>query len=103
MDTSYVVDLATHEFYGDLAGVLATGVALTSKSIAGGVFDADDVTLTMLAGTGKALVIYVYNADPAAAPLLAYLDSILGFPITTAGGNLPIVWPSTGIVSLTGG
>lgn len=103
VSSSYVVDLANHEFYSDLSGILCTGVALTSLSIAGGVFDADDVNLTLTAGTVKALVIYKYNATPSLAALLAYEDSILGFPKATAGGNLPIVWPSTGIVSLTGG
>lgn len=103
MSSAYVVDLDTDEFLADIsANALATGVALTSKTITGGVFDADDLNLTLLAGTAKSLVIYLHNANPALAALLVYCDNILNFPMTTAGGVLPVSWPTAGIVSARG-
>jgi hypothetical protein len=106
LDSTYVVDLAAHEYLSDVnASAQSSGVALTGKSITGGYFDADDINLTLTAGTCKALIFYVHNASPAAAPLLAYVNNILGFPFTTSGGVLPIVWPNgtKKILSLRGG
>lgn len=103
VNSSYVPNLDTHEWYSDVSAyALCTPVALTTKSITGGKFDADDATVTVLAGTGKAIVLYKYNATPGAAALLAYIDSIVNAPFTSSGGTLPITWPSTGIVSLVG-
>lgn len=90
----YTPDLDVHEFYSDLSGVLGTPIALTSKSITLGIFDADDITYpTIAAGsTGKGVALYVHNADPAAAALVAWIDNFLGFPFATTGGNVPIQW-----------
>lgn len=103
LSSSYVPDLVNHEWYSDVSAYLiASPVALTTKSITGGIFKADDVNLTLLSGTCKSLVIYKYNATPGAAALLAYIDSVLNLPLTSTGGILPIKWPSAGIVSLIG-
>ena len=92
VSSAYTFDSAD-EFLSDLSGVtLGTAVALTGKTIAGGVFDADDVSFTVPSSTSKAVVIYLHTGVDSTSPLLLYIDSINGFPFTTAGGAVPIQW-----------
>ena len=60
VDTGTYTYSASHEHYSDLSGVLGTPVALGSKTVTSGVFDAADATFTTpTAGTSiEALVIY---------------------------------------------
>lgn len=99
IDTAYYTpNLATHEFLSDLTAVnalaiVAAGVALTTKTSFNGAADADDVTfLTVSGAQSEALVIYKVGADAASSPLLAYIDSATGLPITPNGGDIIIVW-----------
>ena len=60
VDTGTYTYNVAHDFYNDLSGVLGTPVALASKTVTSGVFDAADATFsTPTAGTSiEALVIY---------------------------------------------
>ena len=60
-----------------------------------GAVDADDATFTSVAaGTAaKAILIYKYvDATPGNCPVIAYLDSATGLPITPNGGDIIITW-----------
>ena len=93
--STYVVDLANDEFYSTLSTyVLDTDVALTSKGITGGAFDADDVVWSAVAAgdTAKAVVLYKDTGTAGTSPLLAYIDTITGFPLATNGGDVSVKW-----------
>jgi hypothetical protein len=93
VSNAYAVNLTTHEFYSDIsANVLGTPQALTTKSIALGVFDADDVTFSAVAGGSTALAVVIYKDTGTAgtSPLLIYDDTITGFPLATNGGDIII-------------
>jgi hypothetical protein len=93
--SAYTVNLATHEFYSDLgANVLNTPQTLGSKTVTLGVFDAADITYSAVTvgDTGLALVIYKDTGTGSTSPLLAYIDTITGFPISTNGGDITIQW-----------
>lgn len=91
----YAQNLATDEFYSSIsASVISTDQALASKSVTGGVFDAADVTYTAVAAgaTSEGVVIYKDTGNPATSPLLAYIDTITGFPLATNGGDITVQW-----------
>lgn len=91
----YAQNLATDEFYSSIsASVISTDQALASKSVTGGVFDAADVTWTAVAAgvTSEGVVIYKDTGNPTTSPLLAYIDTITGFPLATNGGDITVQW-----------
>jgi hypothetical protein len=69
-------------------------VALTGKTVTGGVADAADTSLTATAAVAcNALVVYQYNAADSAARLIAYIDSATGLPFTpAASATVNIAW-----------
>lgn len=84
-----------HEFLDSATtALLGTAQTLTAKTTVAGVFDAADVTFAALAAgsTIKALVIYKDTGVASASPLLAYLDTVTGFPMTTFGGDVVVPW-----------
>lgn len=92
---TYGVNLATHEFLSDLgATTLGTNQTLTSKSVAGGVFDAADPAWTAVAAGDTALAVVIFKDTGVAgtSPLLLYIDQITGFPLSTNGGNISPEW-----------
>lgn len=92
--TAYAPNLASDEFFADIsANVLATQV-LATKTDTLGVIDAADTTFAAVAAgdTGKAVVLYKDTGNPATSPLIAYIDTITGFPLATAGTDIVIQW-----------
>lgn len=99
--TSYAQNLSTDEFFSTISGVLAAGAVaaantqtLGSKTITLGVFDAADVTFpSVTAGdVCEGVVIWKDTGVAGTSPLLAYIDTITGFPLTTNGGDVTVVW-----------
>lgn len=68
--------------------------ALTNKTFTGGVFDADDVTLTAVAAGSaiSAVIVYTAAGTSASSTLHVYLDTGTGLPVTPNGGNIVISW-----------
>lgn len=98
---------AGHTFMSDVttAGgtVNGTPAVLANPTVVGGVFDADDCTITTTASASThALVVYQASAltggaDVAATAqrLMFYFDTGTNLPITPGAGNVTITWPST--------
>jgi hypothetical protein len=91
---TYTVNLTTHEYYNAVqAGVIAGPVALASKTIVSGAADANDVTFSSVSGASiESIVIYKVVTNPADSPLLAYIDTATGLPITPNGGDIIVTW-----------
>ncbi len=74
-------------------GIAQTLVGKTSVS---GIADAQDVTFPAVQFTGYpvgALVIFKDNAgDLATSPLIAYIDTCTGLPVTPTGADVYIAW-----------
>lgn len=95
VSSSYTPNLATYEFLSTIsANVLNTAQTLASKAITGGAFDAADVTYAAVTAgaTAKAVVLYKDTGSSATSPLLAYIDTITGFPVATNGGDIVVQW-----------
>lgn len=94
LDTATYTYNTAHQFYSDLSGVVGTPVALTTKTVTNGVFDADDATLSAVSGaSAEALVIYIDTGTTTTSRLVAYIDTgVTGLPVTPNGGNITITW-----------
>jgi len=96
VDTGTYTYSTAHDFYDDVSGVLGTPVALSSKTVTSGVFDAADCTFsTPTAGTTiEALIIYKDTGTASTSNLIAYIDTGTGLPFTSNGADVDIVWDS---------
>ncbi len=100
VDTAdYTVNIATDEFVSDVVATPAAEVArsgnLTGKTSTAGIADADDVTFASVTGdVSEALVIYRFVTNDADSPLIAYIDTATGLPVTPDGNNINVLWDS---------
>lgn len=101
VSSSYTYNVA-HDFYADLSGVIGSPATLASKSTTGGTFDAADLdpAFTSVATNIAALVIYKDTGNTATSPLIAYIDTGTGLPLTQDGGNVDVTWNGSGIFSI---
>ena len=90
---SYTYSTA-HEFLSDLGTTVGTAQTLASKTVADGVFDADDITFATLApGSNlKAVVLYKDTGVAGTSSLIDYIDTVTGLPMATNGGDVQIQW-----------
>lgn len=92
---NYTPNFSTHEFLADI-GVSArvtTPITLTGKASTGGAADASDVTFTSVSGASiEAIIIYKDTGTEATSPLIAYIDTATGLPITPNGGDIIVTW-----------
>ncbi|WP_142847228.1 hypothetical protein [Telmatospirillum sp. J64-1] len=91
--------IASHQYYSSVsAAVVGTPVALSSKSVTNGIFNAANPTFTSVTGAVvNALVIYKDTGNPATSPLIAFIDTVpKGLPITPNGGDVLLTW-DTGV------
>lgn len=79
------------------AGDRIASALLTGKTVAAGVFDADDVLYPGLAAgqTGTQLLIYRDSGAEATSRIIARIDDYAGLPITTSGVDVRVTWPNT--------
>ena len=88
---AYTPQTASHKFVSDIAtsARVAGPVTLTAKATAGGAADAADCTFTSVTGNSiEAIVIYKDTGVESTSPLLAYIDTATGLPITPNGGDI---------------
>lgn len=91
----YTVDLAAHDNLDDIpaAARVAVSGALTGKTVAAGVADADNVTFSSVTGDqSEALVLYKHTGVESTSRLIAYIDSATGLPVTPNGGDIQVQW-----------
>ena len=92
---TYTANLAAHEFLSDISGGarIATSGAFTGKATTGGAADANDVTFTSVTGASiEAIVLYKDTGTDSTSPLIAFIDTATGLPITPNGGDIIVTW-----------
>jgi hypothetical protein len=92
---AYTVSLSSHEYYSDIPGaaIIAGPETLGSKTATNGSADAADVTFTAVSGTSiEAIIIYKDTGVSSTSPLIAYIDTATGLPITPNGGDIIVQW-----------
>jgi len=104
VDTAaYTPNFSTDDFLADIPSGdrIATSSNLSSKTITLGVFDAADVTFSTVSGDqSEALVIYKDTGVEATSPLICYVDTATGLPVTPGGGDITVTWHASGIFAL---
>lgn len=106
---AYTPQTAIHEFLSDIptSARIAGPVTLTAKATTGGAADAADCTFTSVSGASiEAIVIYKDTGTESTSPLIAYIDTATGLPITPNGGDIIVTWDKitneiNSLVSLT--
>jgi len=91
---------STDQYLGDMPSTdydNGRSATLTNPTIANGVFNADDTSLTATAASASdALILYIHTGNDATSPLIAYIDTGTGLPLTPgAGGTVNITWDTT--------
>ena len=93
----YPADLATDEFLIHVPAIAraTNGISppFANKTADNGVADADDVTLNAVSGDqSEAILIYKDTGDEATSPLIAFIDTAAGLPVTPSGGDVTVAW-----------
>ena len=97
--TVYSVNLAVHQYLSDVStsAMLTSPVTLTGKATAAGAASAANVTFSAVTGnTAEAIILFVNTGTPATSPLICYIDTATGLPITPNGGDIIVTW-DTGV------
>lgn len=98
VDTAdYTVNINVDEFLSDVPSGAREEIssALTGKTSTLGVADADDPTLTGAVGDPcEAIVIFKDTGVVGTSPLIAYIDTATGLPVTLNSGDVTIQWDS---------
>ena len=92
---AYTLNAATHQYLSDVpAGArISTSPAFTGKSTTGGVADANDITFAAVVGASSEAVVIIKDTGSAAtSPLIAFIDSATGLPVTPNGGDIGVAW-----------
>jgi len=92
---TYPQDLSNDEFFTSISAyVVGTPQTLATKTVAAGVFDAADALFEAVASgdTLEGVVIYKDTGVAGTSALLAYIDTITGFPLATNGSDITIQW-----------
>ncbi len=96
VDTSaYTPQTSVHQYLSDISSSarIAGPVTLTAKATTGGAADAADITFTSVSGPSiEAIVLYVDTGTESTSPLIAYIDTATGLPITPNGGDIIVTW-----------
>lgn len=92
---TYTPNLSAHEFLSDIStgARVAMSGAFTGKTTTGGAADANDITYTSVTGPSiEAIVIFKDTGTDSTSPLIAYIDTATGLPITPNGGDIIVTW-----------
>ena len=92
---AYTPQTAVHQYLADIpiSARIAGPVTLTSKATVGGAADGADVTFTSVTGASiESIIIYSDTGTEATSPLIAYIDTATGLPITPNGGDIICTW-----------
>lgn len=96
VDTAaYTPNPATNEFLDSIpvGDRIATSVALTGKTTTAGVADAADAVWPSVTGDpSEALVLIKDTGSAATSPLIAFIDTATGLPVTPNGGDISVTW-----------
>lgn len=90
--SGYTPNSATDQFLSTVTNIIGTSGNLANKTTTAGVFDADDISVTSVTGTAAALVLYQDTGSSATSRLIAYIDSVTGFPATVTGATITLQW-----------
>jgi len=90
---TYTPSLSTHQYFSDLgANTIGTPQTLGGKSVTAGVANCSNVTFSAVTTGSTVTYIAVYKdtGTPTTAPLICLIDTAVGVPLATNGGDIII-------------
>lgn len=93
--TKYTIQVDSDLYFSVIPSnaIVGSVVTLTNKVGVLGAADANDTTFSAVSGpTIGAVILFKDTGDPSTSPLIAYIDSAVGLPITPNGGDIIITW-----------
>jgi hypothetical protein len=93
----YTVSINVDEFLSDIPSGAReeTSANLTGKTSTLGVADSDDPVFAGAVGDPcEAVVLYKDTGSAATSPLIAYIDTATGLPVTPNSGDITVQWDS---------
>lgn len=95
-DPNYSLNfLSTHQFLSSIPSAARVRVdgPLAAKSATDGIARANNLTFAALNGAKcDAVVLFKDTGDENTSPLICYIDSASGLPVTPQGGDITVVW-----------
>ncbi len=90
----YTVNTDTHEFLSSVAtAAIVDSGTIANITVTNGEFDGDNVVMSNVTGDQcEAVVIYKDTGSSATSPLICYIDTATGLPITPNGGDITLDW-----------
>ena len=92
---AYTPQTSIHQYLSDIptSARIAGPATLTAKATTGGAADAADCTFPSVSGASiEAIVIYADTGTESTSPLIAFIDTATGLPITPNGGDIIVTW-----------
>ncbi len=92
---AYTPQTSVHQYLSDIptSARIAGPITLTAKATTGGAADGADVTFPSVTGASiEAIIIYADTGTDSTSPLIAYIDTATGLPITPNGGDIIVTW-----------
>ena len=96
VDTAYYSFANTHQYRSEVSNTAVVSTAtLANKTIANGVFDADDAVFTSVSGSNcEALIFFQDTGVQSTSRLIAYVDTATGLPIQPNGSDISVIFSS---------
>ena len=89
LSSAYTVNLSSHTTTASVGGTVAISGALTTLVPGSGVADANDITISGVAGTTVTQMVIFHDASK---KLIAYINDSSNLPFTPSGGNVTLQW-----------
>ena len=95
VDTGAYTYSAAHQFISDVpSGARISSIqTMSGKTATDGACDANDLTFPSVSGVSiEAIIIFKDTGTEATSPIIAYIDTATGLPITPNSGDIIITW-----------
>jgi hypothetical protein len=101
---SYTPNFSTDQYHSTITGsggIIAAGVALTSKTGSGGTASAANTVWSAVSGGAAAyIIVWKSTGTDSTSPLIGLIDTATGLPVTPNGGDITAAWSSGQIFTL---
>jgi len=89
LSSAYSVNLSSHTTTANIGGTVAISSALSTLVPGSGVADANDITLSSVAGTTVTQFVIFHDSSK---KLVAHINDSTNLPFTPSGGNVTLQW-----------
>lgn len=89
LSSQYTVNLSSHTTTANIGGTVAISSGLTTLVPGDGVADANDITISGVAGTTVTQFVIFHDSSK---KLIAHINDSTNLPFTPSGGNVTLQW-----------